>query len=259
METINQILLNFLVQLHQVTGNLGWAILAFTVIIRLLLFPLSLPGMKSQKKLRELQPELKQLKDKHGKDIKALQAAQMELYKKHNVNPLTGCLPQIIQIILLIVLYHVLTIFVSRTEINGTVINPSFFWLDLTKPDRLFVLPILAAVSQLILSLMILPGGETPNLVPDDAKSKKKQEENKKEEDVAEMAAAMQKQMLFIMPVMTGFIAINFPSGLALYWVASTVLSVVQQYFVTGWGGVTLYLQRARNFIKLKSLSNQNR
>ena len=256
MNIINQFLLEFLVQIHQVTGNLGLAILAFTGIIRLLLVPLSLPGMKSQKKMREIQPEVKKLKDIHGDDKKALQLAQMELYKKHNVNPLAGCLPQIVQIVLLIVLYHVLSSFVTQTEVNGTVLNPNFGWLNLTQPDPLFILPILAGVTQLILSLMILPGGETPDVVPNDSKVKKVKEANKKEEDAAEMAASMQKQMLFIMPIMTAFIAIRFPSGLALYWVASTVFSIGQQYFATGWGGVTLYAKRIVNFIQAKSLSN---
>lgn len=255
LSLINNILMEFLVQLHQITGNLGLSILAFTLVIRLLLVPLSLPGMKSQKKLRELQPELNKLKAVHGKDQKALQLAQMELYKKHNINPLSGCLPQVIQIVLLIVLYQVLVAFVSKTEFNGVTLNPHFFWLNLTQPDKFFVLPILAGITQLILSLMILPGAETPNLIPDDAKSKKLKEENKKEEDTAEMAAAMQKQMLFIMPIMTAFIAVRFPSGVALYWVASTVFSIVQQYFMTGWGGVTLYLKRTLHFFQMKSFT----
>jgi YidC/Oxa1 family membrane protein insertase len=249
MNIIHDVIVQFLIQLHQVTGNLGWSILAFTVLIRFLLLPLSLPSMKSQKQIRALQPEVKKLKDLHVSDKKAFQLAQIELYKKHNINPLAGCLPQIIQIILLIVLYNVLASFVSSTEINGVVLNPEFFWLNLTKPDGLFVLPVLAAVTQLVLSLMILPGGETPDIIPNDTKSKKLKEENKKEEDTAEMAAAMQKQMVFMMPVMTGFIALNFPSGLALYWVASTVFSIGQQYFMTGWGGITLYAQRIYNAV----------
>lgn len=212
--------------------------------------------MKSQKKMRELQPELKKLKNIHGKDQKALQVAQMELYKKHNVNPIAGCLPQVVQIILLIILYQVLVKFVSHTELNGVTLNPYFGWLNLTQPDRFFVLPVLAGLTQLFLSLMILPGGETPDIVPNDAKTKALKEANKKEEDVADMAASMQKQMLVIMPVMTAFIAVRFPSGLALYWVASTVFSIVQQYYMTGWGGVTLYTRRAIDFIKRKSSSN---
>lgn len=254
MNILNQALIELLIQLHQLTGNLGWAILVFTLVIRFLLVPLSLPSIRSQKKIRELQPKLKILKDLHGSDKKALQMAQIELYKKHNINPLSGCLPQLVQIGLLIILYNVLINFVSSGVVNGVDLNESFYWLDLTRTDRTFVLPVLAGVTQLILSLMILPGGETPDIIPNDAKSKKLKEENKKEEDVAEMAAAMQKQMLFIMPVMTGFIAISFPSGLALYWVASTVFSIGQQYFISGWGGVTLYVQRLQNIINRKKI-----
>lgn len=256
LNAVNQVLIQFLLQLHQVTGNLGLSILAFTLIVRLLLVPLSLPTMKSQKKMRELQPELKKLKDKHGSDKKALQVAQMELYKKHNVNPIAGCLPQVVQIILLIVLYQVLVKFISTPELDGVVLNTKFIWLNLTKPDQFFILPVLAGLTQLLLSIMIVPGGETPDIIPNDVKTKALKEENKKEEDTADMAAAMQKQMLFIMPVMTAFIAVRFPSGLALYWVASTVFSIVQQYFSTGWGGVTLYTKRAIALVQKKSLSN---
>ncbi len=244
MNIINDFLLNILIQLHQLTGNLGLSILVFTLLIRLILLPLSLPSLKSQKKMKEINPELKKLKQIHGSDKKALQMAQIELYKKHNLNPLAGCLPQLIQIVFLIVLYHVLVRFVSNTHFNGVVLNPNFLWLNLTKPDSLFVLPILAGLSQLFLSLMILPGGETPDIIPNDTKNKELVVENKQEEDAAEMAASMQKQMLFVMPIMTGFIAVRFPSGLGLYWVASTVFSIVQQYFISGWGGVTLYAER---------------
>jgi YidC/Oxa1 family membrane protein insertase len=246
-------LLELLAQLHQLTGNLGWSILTFTLLIKLLFVPLSIPSMKSQKKMKELQPELNKLKKLHKDDKKSLQVAQIELYKKHNINPLSGCLPQIVQLVLLIVLYQVLISFVSKTEVNGMLINPSFFWLNLTKPDPLYILPVLAGLTQLFLSVMILPGGETPDIIPNDSKDKKLVEANKKEEDTAEMAATMQKQMLFMMPIMTAFIALRFPSGLALYWVASTVLSIVQQYFMSGWGGLETYTRRVMTFVQNRS------
>jgi len=179
----------------------------------------------------------------------------MELYKTHNINPLSGCLPQVVQIVLLIVLYRVLVSFVSKSEFDGVTLNPIFFWLNLTKPDQFFILPVLAGLTQLFLSLMILPGGETPDVIPNDVKTKKLKEENKKEEDTADMAAAMQKQMLFIMPVMTAFIAVRFPSGLALYWVASTVFSIVQQYFITGLGGIAIYSGRVVKLLQGKKAS----
>jgi YidC/Oxa1 family membrane protein insertase len=252
MQFLTNGLLEVLVQLHNLTGNLGLSILLFTFIVRSILLPLSLPSITSQKKMKALQPELEELKKKHKDDKKSLQLAQMELYKKYNLNPLAGCLPQLFQIGILILLYQVLIKFVTQTEVHGVVLNPHFFWLDLSKPDNLFVLPVLAGVTQLILSVMILPGGEVADVVPNNSKDKKIQKANVKEEDAASMAANMQKQMLFFMPVMTGFIALKFPAGVALYWVATTVFSIFQQVLFSGWGGLEIYTRRGLAFVKAK-------
>ncbi len=230
--------------LYQTTGNLGWALIIFTLGVRLLLLPLSHASLKAAQAMKELQPELKKIQKKHKGDALKLQAAQTELYKKYNVNPFAGCIPQIVQIAVLIFLYQVLSKFFSQSEINGVVINTDFFGLALNKPDPTFVLPVLARVTQLILSVMVIPGGEQPDIVPNDSTQKKVKDANKKEEDTAEMAATMQKQMLFIMPIMTGFIALKFPAGLALYWTLTTVLSIIQQWYVSGWGGLTMYYKR---------------
>jgi YidC/Oxa1 family membrane protein insertase len=93
---------------------------------------------------------------------------------------------------------------------------------------------------------MISPGSEVRDIVPNKAKSKKIQQENVKEEEMADMAKNMQQQMIYIMPLMTGFIASRFPSGLAVYWVVANLFGIVQQYFVSGWGGISLYLKRAK-------------
>jgi YidC/Oxa1 family membrane protein insertase len=252
MQFLTNGLLEVLVQLHNLTGNLGLSILLFTFIVRSLLLPLSLPAIQSQKKMKALQPELEELKKKHKNDKKNLQLAQMELYKKYNLNPLAGCLPQLFQIGILILLYQVLIEFVTKSEVHGVVLNPNFFWLDLAKTDPLYVLPILAGVTQLILSIMILPGGEVKDVIPNDSKNKLVQKENAKEEDMANMAANMQKQMLFFMPIMTGFIALSFPAGVSLYWVATTVFSIGQQVMFSGWGGLEIYTKRALAFIKSK-------
>lgn len=232
--------------LYQSTGNLGLALIVFTLAIRAVLFPLSHTSLKAAQAMKELQPELKKLQKKHKGDAVKLQAAQSELYKKYNVNPFAGCIPQVVQIIILIFLYNVLSKFFTHSEINGVVINSSFLGLQLNQPDPTYVIPILAGVTQLLLSLMIAPGAEQPDIVPNDSAQKKVQKENEKEEDIAEMASSMQKQMLFIMPIMTGFIAIKFPAGLGLYWIITTVVSIAQQWYVSGWGGVTLYIQRLR-------------
>ncbi len=243
--------IQILFQLYQLTGNLGIAIIVLTVLIRFLLVPFSVGALKSQKKMMDLKPELDKLKKKHGKDSAKLQQAQMELYKRYNINPLSGCLPYLVQIVLLIVLYQVLQHFIGQTEINGVPINPDFYWLNLSKPDPLHILPILAGVSQLVLSLMIAPGAEIPDIVPNQSKQKAVQKENEKEEDFADMAATMQKQTMFMMPIFTGFIAWRFQSGLALYWVVTTVFSAVQQYFISGPGGLVSYVKLGARKLKL--------
>jgi YidC/Oxa1 family membrane protein insertase len=231
-----------LIFLNSQLGSLGWAIIVFTLIIRAALLPLTISSIKAQKKMKDLQPELKKLGVQFKDNKQGLQQAQLELYKKYNINPLAGCLPQLLQIFILIVLYQALIKFLNNGVQDG--VNLQFFWLNLAHPDPLYILPILAAGTQLLLSLMIAPGAEVPDVVPNKAKSKALQVANKKEEDTAGMAATMQQQMLFIMPLMTGFLALRFPAGLSLYWVAATVFSLVQQYYVTGWGGVSSYYQR---------------
>lgn len=239
-----------LMVLYELTGSLGWAIIFFTLIIKSVLIPITHPTLKISQKIKELQPELSKLKKKHGSDKQALQIAQVNLYKKYNVNPLAGCIPQLVQFGVLILLYQALIQFLQLTEINGATVHVQFLWMDLTKPDPLFVFPVLAAVTQLVLSLIIMPPTETPDVVSNTSSKKTIVEKNKKEEDMAEMAASIQQQMLFVMPIMTGFIALRFPSGLALYWVVTTIFSIGQQVHVSGWGGIPVYYQRAMTFLK---------
>jgi len=252
MSFISDIFNNFLVFLVGTTGSLGFAIIIFTFLIRSALLPITLPSLRSSKKMKDLQPQIKKLQKKHGKDKQALQKAQMELYKKYNVNPLAGCIPQLAQLAVLIILYRVLINFLNSPTINEIAVNPSFFWLDLSVPDSLYILPVLAALSQFFLSLMIAPGAETRDVIPNKSKNKKIQKANKKEENTADMAQSMQQQMMFIMPIMTGFIALRFPSGLALYWVTTTLFSIGQQFYVSGPGGLKTYYKRALAFVTKK-------
>ena len=219
-------------------GNLGLSVIALTLLILGALVPLTLPSLKSAQKLKSLQPELDKLKAKHGQDKQKLQLAQLELYKQHGINPAAGCLPNIVQLVILIAMYRVFMDFLAKNG-DSTTINLNFLWLNLTRPDPYYILPILAGISQLALSLMLAPAVEHH------------QEKTKaKTEDMQEMAQTMQQQMLFIMPVMTVVIALRFPSGLALYWIATTVFSTVQQYLLSGWGGLTKYF--AKVGIKVK-------
>ena len=252
MSFFSDVFNNFLVFLVGTTGSLGFSIIIFTFLIRSALLPLTLPSLRSSKKMKDLQPKIKKLQKKHGKNKQALQKAQMELYKKYNVNPLAGCIPQLAQLGVLIVLYRVLINFLNSPVVNGVAVNPNFFWLDLSIPDSMYILPVLAALSQLFLSLMIAPGAETRDIIPNKSKSKKIQKANKKEENTADMAQSMQQQMMFIMPIMTGFIALRFPSGLALYWVATTIFSIGQQMYISGPGGLKTYYKRALTFVTKK-------
>lgn len=225
---------------HLFGGNLGFSIIAITLITKLILLPLVIPSLKSAKKMQDLKPEIDRLKAKHT-DKAAFQQAQVALYKEKGINPAAGCLPQIIQIIILISLYQVFMFFLGQQSVDGTTLNPYFLYLDLTKPDRSYVMPVLAGVSQLIFSLMMQSG------VVSEVKNPKKKDEKKKEENSLEMASSMQQQMVYMMPLMTVIISLNFPSGLVLYWVVSTVFSLVQQYFFSGWGGLIPALNKVRN------------
>lgn len=218
--------------LYQATGqNLGLAIILLTLGIRAILIPFTLPQLKSAKKMAALKPELDALKKKHGHDAKLFQQKQLEFYKTHNVNPAAGCLPFIAQFIVLIALYQV---FMKTLGGDGVgEIRSAFLFWDLRSKDTTYVLPVLAGILQFIMSLTILPAVENePEKRPGTAEQK---------QDVAEMATSMQQQMVFMMPIMTVIFSIQFPSGLALYWVITTAFSLVQQLMVSGPGALLTY------------------
>jgi len=253
-------LVNTLVWLTVLTGNLGLAIIALTVFLRLVMTPLILPGLKLNKKIQELAPEVAELKAKYPNDKQALALAQAELYKSHGANPAAGCLPQIIQILVLIALFNALN-FLLKTNGSDLVsrLNPllysfnrlpddfhlstGFLYMELDKPDVLKLpgLPIplpglfliLSAVAQLISAQMMLPSVSTAQKVA---------EKTPAAEDDAMVSA--QKQMIYMFPVMTIVIGFSFPSGLVLYWFIFSLIAAVQQYLVTGWGGLTPWLKK---------------
>lgn len=232
---IYQPILNTLLWLYQITGhNLGAAIILLTLLVRGILIPFTLPQLKSAKKMAMLKPELDALKKKHGHDAKLFQQKQVEFYKTHNVNPAAGCLPFIAQFIVLIALYQV---FMKTLGGNGMGdINSLFLFWDLKSKDTTYILPVLAGLLQFVMSLTILPAVENePEKRPGTVEDKK---------DVADMATSMQQQMVFMMPIMTIIFSIQFPSGLALYWVITTAFSLVQQLMVSGPGALLVYARK---------------
>ncbi len=243
-----QIIFQSLIYLYSVLfENFGLAIIALTVLIRALLLPFTLPATRTQKKMVELKPKLDELKAQHGHDKRKLSEEQLKLYQEHGVNPLGGCLPQIVQIVLLIVLYQVFITFLDPTKghkppmINGNPVHTAFLWWDLAKKDQFYVLPVLAGITQFIMSKMMLPNTKL-EIKKNDSKAEKKEKE-----DIADVMQEVQGQMVYMMPVMTVFFSLNFPSGLALYWIVGNICSIVQQYFITGWGSLPDLLKWFKN------------
>lgn len=208
-------------------NNLGLGIIALTLIIRTLLTPLSLPSIRNIKKMQDLKPMLDEVKKKYGSDKKKMLEEQARLYREHGLNPLSGCLPNILQFVVLIALYNA---FISSLKVAE--VRTQFLVWDLASPDKFYVLPVLAGLTQLIYSKMLTAAIE---------KQPPKTKEEK--ESIADMTQNMQSQMLYLMPLMTTVISAGLPSGLGLYWVVTTVFSIVQQYFTSGLGGLKEWLK----------------
>lgn len=253
-------LVNTLIWLDRLTGNLGWSIIFLTVGLRVVMTPFILPSLKASKKMQELAPELSKLKEKYKNDKQGLMSAQAELYKKNGLNPASGCLPQIVQILVLIALFNA---FNSVLRSNGTPLverlnpilyssnklssnfklSPDFYSLDLTKPDvhklpnlplpvpGLFLLG--AALVQFLSSKMMLPETKAMEKVA-----------KKTPEDTDDALAASQEQMLYMFPLMTLLFGYQFPLGLVLYWLVFSGVSIIQQYFASGWGGLQPWINK---------------
>ncbi len=211
----------FLFWLYLTLGNLGWAITLLTIVIKLLLLPMSLSSLRAAEKIKKIQPHLEKLKKKHAKNPKKLQQEQLKLYQKHKINPLASFLPQIVQIVVFILLYRWLMDFLAAEKINGIIVNTHFFWLNLAKPDQYFILPILTMATQFILSKMMMsPNDQTNN------------SNHSKSKDKPNPMMIMQKQMIYVLPVITGLFALKFASGLVLYWVLSNIFAIFQQAYL---------------------------
>lgn len=240
---IYQPILHTLLFLYNLLGhNLGFAIIALTLLVRGLLLPFVIPSLKSAKKMALLKPELDALKKKYAKDPAKLREKQLEFYRQHGLNPATGCLPYLVQLVVLVALYRVFMDALKHGTIAGQSINTQFWIWDLTAKDHTLILPLLAGLVQLLNSIALLPAIEN--------KPQERKLDSKSKEDLGEMAQSMQQQMVFLMPLMTVIFAFQFPSGLALYWFISTTFSFVQQIIVAGPGGLTLYWRRLKSFFK---------
>ncbi|MEO5934563.1 MAG: membrane protein insertase YidC [Duganella sp.] len=188
-----------MVHIHQVLGNWGWTIIVFTILIKLLFFPLSAAGYRSMAKVKLVTPKMQAIRERYKGDPAKMNQATMELYKTEKINPLGGCLPILVQMPVFIALYWVLQ---ASVEIRGA---PWIGWItNLAAPDPWFILPVLYAISMYITTKL--------NPAPADP---------------------MQAKIMLFMPLAFSVMFFFFPSGLVLYWVVNNVLSIGQQYVIS--------------------------
>lgn len=211
-----------LVSIADFTGNGGLAIILFTVLIKTVLLPLTIKSVKSTAAMQELQPKIKELQKKYGKDRQRLSQETMQLYAEYNINPAAGCLPLLLQMPIFFGLFFAIQN--SSRGGEGTFAE-GFLWIgNLAEPDKFSIGPIpiatlaiLAGIFQFIQMRMMRPRNQGK---------------------VTDPQQAMMQMMMNFMPLMVVVFGWNFPAGVVLYWAAQSVYSVVQQWFITGWGAV---------------------
>ncbi len=195
---ISDIIFWMMQHIYDVVGNWGWSIVIVTVIIKLLFYQLSAKSFRSMSAMKKLQPKIEMLKERYGDDKQKLTQATLELYRQEKVNPMSGCLPILIQIPVFIALYWVL---VESVQLRQA---PFIFWIhDLSQQDPYYVLPVLMGISMFIQQRLNPP--------PPDP---------------------LQAKVMMMMPVVFTVLFANFPSGLMLYWFVNNTLSFMQQWYV---------------------------
>jgi YidC/Oxa1 family membrane protein insertase len=219
-----QPLFNALVLLYEYLPghDFGLTVIALTVIVRLLFYPLMVQSIKSQKSLSELQPKIQEIQSKYKEDKEKQARATMELYQKEKINPFGGCLPLLIQLPILIALYRVfwkgfqpeaMDMLYSFVPHPGTI-DPTFLGI-INLGEASLILAVLAGIAQFFQTKMITP--KTP-------KSKEGGSQ------MAQFSGMMQKQMLYFFPIFTVFILWKLPAAIGLYWIITALFSILQQY-----------------------------
>lgn len=202
--------------LTNLTGNLGSAIILFTIGTRVAMLPLTLRQLRSSKRMQELQPLMAQLRRKYGKDQQRFAQEMTKVYKQYKVNPAGGCLPLLLQMPIFLGVYQAIARMVTTNTLPASFI--SFGWIpNLSLNDPLYILPIVTIVLQLLVSVMAMPKIQDPQ-------------------------QKVTSQAMLILPVVMGILWINFNAGAVLNWATGAVVSLIQQFFVTGWGSLTNYL-----------------
>jgi YidC/Oxa1 family membrane protein insertase len=206
-------MLRVLKLLHGVTGNYGWDIVLLTIFIKVLFIPLTQKSYKSMQELQKLQPQMKKLQEKYKDDRAALNREVMELYRRHKVNPLGGCLPMLLQMPVFIGLYNALFYAVELRH------APFALWInDLSAPDRLPPVPqpALATIADVDIRIPVLTLLMGVSMIIQTRMT-------------PASGDPMQQRMMMFMPVVFTVMFVSFPAGLVLYWFVNNVLTIVQQ------------------------------
>lgn len=201
--------LHFLYNITKTIGfpNYGLAIILFTAVVKVLLYPLTFKQLKSMRKMQEMQPKVKELQKKYKNNQQKMQQAMMELYQKEGVNPLGGCLPLLVQMPILFALFSSLRNFFNPA-VNPTVemAHANFIWVpNLGLPDPYYVLPVLVALGTFFQQKVSMVSGQQDQT---------------------------QKTMLFVMPLVIGYVSLQFPAGLSLYWVMYSLAGILEQLII---------------------------
>lgn len=194
-----QHMLTFFYELSGSLGfaNYGLAIIFLTLVIKMVLYPLTVKQVKAMKSMQDLQPKMKELQDKYKDKPEKLNQEMASLYKEAGVNPLSGCLPMLVQMPILIGIFYAIRDY-QYAQL------PSFLWMtDLSATDPTYILPVLSAVTTYI-------------------------QQKQTTADMNQQA----KMMMIFMPFFIGYISISFPAGLVLYWVMSNVIQIIQQWWM---------------------------
>ncbi|MPW25313.1 membrane protein insertase YidC [Alkalibaculum sp. M08DMB] len=213
MSILYEVFGSLLLFIFNLVNNYGVSIIVFTIISKLLLLPINIKQTKSLQETTKLQPEIQKIQKKFANNKEKINEETMKLYKEHNVNPMGGCLPLLIQFPIIIGLFRVLqqpAKYVFGSEAAYAAIEKSFLWLpSLGDPDPLHILPILAAATT-YLYMTNMPSQSGGN----------------------DQAKQMNKTMKIMSPLMIGFFAWTFPSGVAIYWVTQNIFTYIQQFFI---------------------------
>jgi YidC/Oxa1 family membrane protein insertase len=202
---------------YNYTHSWGWAIILLTLVIKIVLFPTSIKQIQSMEKMKRIQPKLKEIQDKYKDKPEEFQRRTMELYKKEKVNPLGGCLPMLIQLPLLWAIFALLQD--PKNHVAELIKNSQFYIFNLGATHD-YILAVISGITTFLQSKMTTPTtGTEPS----------------------------QQMFIYIMPVMFGFFTWSYTAGIGLYWVASNIIGIAQQYLIYEYFVVKEHIHKDEN------------